>query len=190
MSIEQRAAYVRREAERKEAEEKRRLSRRVDGGSVELGRIPEEGGGEGDGEQLPKQRKGSVASTQTAATGGTAPRVVGGGNWWDKLELEYPDEEEEDELQRGRKQNSGILSALEASHAMSSSDVTVRDDSSNSGKRYGSGVASGSGSRSVSASAATSTTKRDSGSAPDECPHSMSGWGGNTPVEYKELRLP
>lgn len=37
MSIEQRAAYMRREAERKEAEEKRRLSRRVDGGSVELG---------------------------------------------------------------------------------------------------------------------------------------------------------
>ncbi|KAF8459588.1 G protein-coupled glucose receptor regulating Gpa2 C-term-domain-containing protein [Terfezia claveryi] len=190
MSIEQRAAYMRREAERKEAEEKRRLSRRVDGESVELGRISEEGGGEVGGEQLTKQRKGSVASTQTAATGGTAPRVVGGGNWWDKLELDYPDEEEEDELQRGRKHNSGILSALEVRHAMSSSDVTVRDDSSNSGKRYGSGIASGRGSRSVSASAATSTTKRDSGSTPDECLHSMSGWGGNTPVEYKELRLP
>lgn len=188
MSIEQRAAYARRDAERKEAEERRRLSRRGIEGSVELGRISEEAGS--GGEQLSKQRKGSVASTQTAATGGTAPRVVGGGNWWDKMELDYPDEEAEDELQRGRKHTSDILSALDAGHAMSSTDVTVRDDSSNSGKQYG--IASGSGSRSVSASATTSTTKRDSGSVPDECPQSVSssGWGGNTPVEYKEHRLP
>lgn len=183
MNIEQRAAYARREAERKEAEEQRRFPRRAGRGSVELGRIPEEG----EGVQLEKQRKGSVASTQTAATNGTAPRVVGGGNWWDKLELRYPDEEEEDEMQRGRKHNIDILSNLEAGHAMSSTDVTVRDDSLNSGKHYGSGIASGSGSRSVSASAATSTTKRDSGSVAEECPQSGngSGWDNNALAEQK-----
>jgi len=82
-------------------------------------------------------------------------------HWWDKSD---PDEEEEGELHRGRKKGSEILNVLESGHALSSTDVTIRDDSSICGKQYNSGVTSENGSRSVSVSGATSPTKRDSGS--------------------------
>ena len=154
MNIEQRAAYIRREAEKKEAEQMR-LERRKRG-SGELPRITEEG----ESSLMGKQRKGSIASTQTGATSGTAPGKLGIVHWWDKSD---PDEEEEDELQRGRKKNSEILNVLQSGHALSSTDVTIRDDSSNSGKQYNSGVTSENGSRSVSVSGATSPTKRGSG---------------------------
>ncbi|KAF8463498.1 G protein-coupled glucose receptor regulating Gpa2-domain-containing protein [Kalaharituber pfeilii] len=200
LSIEQRAAYARRERERKEAEQ-RRLEKKKQGSS-DLERISEEGdlGGVGDiGDiggigGLGAIRKGSIGSGNTIGTAGLSPGKMGA-DWWDRVEIggldEDGDEDEEEEIQRGRKHSSDILSALEAGQALST-DTTVRDHSSNSTRQYGSAVDSGRESRNVSVSGTTSTTKRDSGSVIDEAtsPNGTTngnGWEGSAPVETQRL---